>query len=387
MMEWTGVLARVGVELERHLDSVRDEVTARLGGGRDPIQVVPYLGYGTPERVTVRGRVIEEERIAAADAAHSRWANLLASIRRLESDEIPGAQVRVRLADREAVATADDEGYIHAVLEPQPPLDVRGFLHPVELEVVAPVRQGHEGARARGAVVVPDPSTDFGVISDIDDTVLRTDATSVVRMVRATLFGNARTRLPFPGVAAFYSALHRGGEEQGTAPRRPIFYVSSSPWNLYPFLVEFLDVQQIPLGPLFLRDLGLDPRTTYPTKHAAHKLGAIEELFAAYPWMRFVLIGDSGQEDPEIYREVVARHPDRVLAVYIRNVTPDPERPRAIAALGREVEAAGSTLLLVPDTAAAARHAAERGWIPPERLEAVSAACEAEAPETDEAPE
>ena len=115
-------------------------------------------------------------------------------------------------------------------------------------------------------------------------------------------------------------------------------------------------------------------------RHASHKVAAIARIAELYPRLPLILIGDSGQEDPEIYREIVRRYPARVLAIYIRNVTPDPARSAAIRALADEVREAGSTLILADDTLAAARHAAERGWIAREALEDVAAEKRADDP-------
>ena len=97
-------------------------------------------------------------------------------------------------------------------------------------------------------MLVPAPQAQFGVISDIDDTVVHSNVTSKLRMILTVALSNARTRKPFKGVAAFYRALHAGVN--------PVFYVSKSPWNLYAPLVEYLEVQGLPLGPLLLRDFG-----------------------------------------------------------------------------------------------------------------------------------
>ena len=91
-------------------------------------------------------------------------------------------------------------------------------------------------------------------------------------------------------------------------------------------------------------------------------------MVALYRELPFVLIGDSGQRDPEIYAQVVREHPGRVLAIYIRNVSHDPARRRAIEDLAVEVVEAGSTLLLASDSMAMARHAAEHGLIAPGAL-------------------
>jgi phosphatidate phosphatase APP1 len=141
--------------------------------------------------------------------------------------------------------------------------------------------------------------------------------------------------------------------------------VSSSPWNLFDVLEEFLEAQRIPPGPLLLRDWDLGPSML---RNAAYKTGVIREILATYPAMPFILVGDSGQEDPEIYAEIVGTHPGRILAVYIRSIRQHPEASAAIRALAERVAQAGSTLVLADDTLAAARHAAAHRWIKDDAL-------------------
>jgi phosphatidate phosphatase APP1 len=221
---------------------------------------------------------------------------------------------------------------------------------------------------------VPTHQVEYGVISDLDDTVIRTDATRLITMLKRTLLENARTRLPFDGVAQFYNGLHSGSSGGAL---NPIFYVSSSPWNLYTVLTEFLEHHGIPLGPLTLRDWGISDTGLLPRGHSEHKLAAIRQILDCYVDLPFILIGDSGQEDPEIYRDIVHQYGQRIRAIYIRNVTPDPLRVRSIHELAEEVKGAGSELLLSEDTLASVQHAAERGWVP---LQTVSAVAEAISP-------
>ena len=108
-----------------------------------------------------------------------------------------------------------------------------------------------------------------------------------------------------------------------------------------------------------------------PFGHRTHKLEAIERIMTLYPTLPFILIGDTSQEDPEIYHEVVSRHPSRVLAIYIRNVTQSAGRTTAVNRLAADVLTAGSALVLADDTLAAARHAVERGWIPEAALSGI----------------
>lgn len=355
MSGWARWTSRLAHSVDRRVGSVR----SRLGsvGAR---QVVPYRGFGHPGEVFVSGRVLANSPAPPIDAGDAWWRNLAGAFRHLESDEVAGARLRLRFARMERDAVTDEEGFYRAWLAPAAPLPPTGLWHSVDVEVIEPLHRDVPHVRTSGLILVPPPTARFGVISDLDDTVIRTDATRLLTMLKRTLLENARTRLPFAGVAEFYRGLHLGDDGNDA---NPVFYVSSSPWNLYGVLTEFLEFQKIPLGPLVLRDWGISDRGVLPRGHGQHKLGAIRQIMNCYPELPFILIGDSGQEDPEIYRDIVHQYAGRILGVYIRNVTADPARARAIGELAEEVRSAGSELLLSDDTMAAARHAAERGWV------------------------
>ena len=138
----------------------------------------------------------------------------------------------------------------------------------------------------------------MGIISDVDDTVISTNVPDKLKMILTVTLLNEHTRKPLEGVAAFYRALQKGktGNEDN-----PIFYVSSSPWNLYTLMLEFLKVQQIPIGPLFLRDFGDHLIFSLQDRHS-HKISNIKKILDTFRHLPFVLIGDSGEQDPEIYR-------------------------------------------------------------------------------------
>jgi phosphatidate phosphatase APP1 len=291
--------------------------------------------------------------------------------KRFESDEIPFARVRARLGEVVKEVQCDVEGFFEVEIEPSPSLPEDHLWHKIELELIEPVRPGSEPARAEGQVLVAPKEAQFGVISDIDDTVVETNAAQLLKMARTVFLGNARTRLPFKGVAAFYRALLMGGRLEGVERKEvnPLFYVSSSPWNIYDLLTDFFHLQNIPLGPImFLRDWGISEREILPTSHRSHKLEAIRSIMGMYKDLDFILIGDSGQEDPEIYADVINEFPERVKAVYIRNVSRDLKRPEAVRALAKEVAQSGCTMILADDTLPMAEHALEQGWIAPQDL-------------------
>jgi phosphatidate phosphatase APP1 len=322
---------------------------------RDPFHIVGYRGYGNSGRVLVLGRVLQNEGLISADPTHSKLRNLFSMLKRLESDPLPHARVQARWSGGTQELVADDEGFIREWLE----IDTqdRTGWESVELQLAT-----GSGGGSSAPFLVPPATASYGIISDMDDTVIQSHVTDFIQAAGMVLLENARTRLPFPGVAAFYRALVEG--RTGTASN-PVFYVSSSPWNLYDVIAEFLEAQQIPVGPLLLRDWDLGPSLL---RNASYKSGVIREILATYPGMHFVLIGDSGQEDPEIYADIVATHPGRILAVYIRNVRQHPEDSPAIRELTERIARAGSTLVLADDTLTVARHAAAHGWIRDEAL-------------------
>jgi phosphatidate phosphatase APP1 len=333
---------------EQRFDRLRFGAKRRLGL-LDPFEILPYRGYGTQRELFLKGRVLEERGITRSGQYATLWDNLRNMARRFASDEVPGAHVWASFDVR---------------LELAGPLTDPAGWHPVELELLHPPSPGGGPVRSTGQVLVP-ADAQFAVVSDIDDTVVRSSATNVLKMAWIVLLNNAHTRLPFEGVHAFYEALQRGAEGRDL---NPIFYVSSSPWNIYDMLEDFLDVHGVPAGPLFLKDWSL----TVLGKHRTYKLGIIRRLLSAYPDLPFVLLGDSGEEDPEIYLQTVREHPGRIRAIYIRDVT-SAERDAEVHSIAREARYLGTEMVPVADTAAAAEHAASIGLIAPDAVKVVRA--------------
>lgn len=370
MTSWQRRLHGAVHDFEQRFDALKERLGTTLGSG-GKLTITPYVGYGSRERFFLHGRVLRDTGVLPAAEDDSPWHNLLNMYRRMESDEVPGAIVRANYGSVVQEAQCDEEGFFNLWLEPGTQGIDGGLWHSVDLRLISPPAEDGAPVQATAAVAVPPVGASFAVISDIDDTVIKTYATEWLRMARLTFLGNARTRLPFPGVAQFYSALQQAGS---TPAANPLFYLSSSPWNLYDLLSDFFDLQDIPRAPMFLRDWGVSRQEILPTDHSGHKLEVIEELVAFYGELPFILIGDSGQQDPEIYTEAVRRFGDRVLAVYIRDVSSDPHRDESVRQLAREVETAGSALILAEDTAAMAHHAVLQGWLSPQDVKAVEQA-------------
>ncbi len=361
LRKWQAKAAPFVRAVEKRYDALKYRLYYALGGP-GAVKIQAYRGYGTKERVYVKGRVLEERGIRRPSETDSWWDNLVSMYKRLQSREIPYARLLARFEDVEAEVTADEEGMFELWMESSESIPEGEMWQSVELELLEPESdKQEEPVRATGRVLIPPSEAPFGVISDIDDTVIQSDIGSFLGMLGTILFSNARTRLPLPGVAAFYRALHAGPD--GDA-RAPMFYVSNGLWNLYDLLDDFFRWNGIPGGPvLLLRNWGVYRDELLPMDQRAHKLGLIRPILDLYSDLPFMLIGDSGEADPEIYHGLVEEYGEQILVVYIRKVGRDVERPAAIRALADEIVDAGSELVLADDSLSMARHAAQRGWI------------------------
>jgi len=334
----------------------------------DPYDVVCYRGYGSSSRAWIHGRVIERSGVGASTDADSTLRNLLNTYRRAEADPLPHARVNVDFAGRRTALTTNDEGFFDGWIEPAAPAVGDDEWHSWDGLLEAPAAPDHDPVKGSGEILIPAKTASFGVISDIDDTVIQSRVSNFIQAARTVMLGNARTRLPFPGVAAFYRALRDGASGDD---RNPVFYVSSSPWNIFDVISEFMDLQKIPKGPLMLRDWDIAPSSLASSRHFDHKGVAIRNIMETNPQLQFVLIGDTSQHDPEIYRQIVSEFPHRVRAVYIRDVTTSARRTASVQKLADEILADHSSLVLAGDSLGAATHAAQHGWIKAEALSGI----------------
>ena len=359
--------------VEGFFDQIKLGYKWRFGRWNE-LRVIIYRGYGTPDRLYVKGRVLDDKGTTLGNRPASVWQNIANTFRRIETDEIPGARVRLRFQDQQHELETDGNGFFEADVAPDRPLPDDQAWHEVEVELLSPDVEAQDPVRSTGQLLVPQAGAEFGVISDLDDTLVRTGATNAFRQVRTTLLNSARTRVPFVGVAAFYRALQRGPDDKGV---NPIFYVSSSPWNFYDLFEGFMEAHDVPAGPIFLKDFGFTKDKFFKSGHQEHKLERIRQLLEIYPELPFVLIGDSGQQDPETYRQIAGEMPERIRAVYVRDVTP-PKRDREVRKMAEAVEAEGTPFVLAQDTEEAADHAHRHGLITEDALEDVRAGKERE---------
>ncbi len=343
-------LARVELVIDRVVWGLRQRY-GRLG----PLQIVSYRGFGTKARVVLRGRVLEASVLERSLPADSTFRSFRRMLRRFLSRELPEASLLARFGVNSEVGVTDDEGYF-ALPIAVPSVTGTSEWTRAEVEVVSAKVRGLVPVRAAVEILIPGASAQLGIISDIDDTVLQTHVGQRWKMIWVTLSGSAFTRMPFEGTSELYHALARGASGEAN---NPVFYVSKSPWNLYDFLVDFLEHHGLPRGPLLLRDIGL-----HEEPPVDHKSAAVQALLEMYPELPFVLIGDSGERDPEIYLEAALRHPRRIVAIYIRDLGGEHQKsePGSRArTLSERARACGTELLWIEHASQALSHARERG--------------------------
>jgi phosphatidate phosphatase APP1 len=316
---------RLALRVEAAIDRLRPP-------RRGPRVLEPYRGYATPGSLVLRGRVLTGLRAATPRPEQSRWTNLRQMVGLFLTSEVDG--VRVVAPEAGVAATSDEEGYVTLEV----PRDGRAGWIETAVEVA-----GDPGSRRAFPAYAPGPEARRLVISDIDDTVLETGAYSLLRNLWTTFTGSAATRRIFPDAVAAMERLTADG-------RDPLFYVSSSPWNLHRFLEDVFARAGLRAGPMILRDLGLSETQFVAGGHGGHKGAAIDAVLAANPGLPAILVGDTGQKDARVYRAAIRRHPGRIAGVVLREPRsgPDAETRRHMAA----IERAGVPLLHAPDFSA-----------------------------------
>jgi len=329
--------------------------------------IIPFEGFGNEKEIFLVGRVIRDNRVGASHPEDSVWQNISKMRRRFMSVVIPEVELKAEFQGEEYFTKTDEEGYFEFKIQPTKSLQFSSRWQQIELTLMDQVIRNQGEIRSCGDVFLPVGNIDYGIISDVDDTIIPTGAMRMTEMLKTTFAKNAHTRVPFPGVSAFYKALQKGVDG---IESNPFFYVSSSPWNLYDFLHELLQIHHIPKGPLMLRDIGLSRTELISGSHSEHKLEQIRHILSTYTQLPFMLIGDSGQEDPTIYLQVVREFPGRIMMIFIRDV--HSSKHASVKKISEELKVLGVEMLLVKNTVEASQYALAKGWILEEDMDEIA---------------
>ena len=340
------------------LSRLKNHLTAK-----PEVKLATYRSYGTGSHLYLLGRAIDDDRLKMHED-QSFFRTLANTYKQFDSYVISNADIALELPNGTVLTEKTNKnGYF--LFDKTISLNLKEFSDDggwVKLKVsfVKEVSNSiiTNGNEFEAELLIPPLKASYGVISDIDDTILHTGVTSFLkwRLIKNSLFKNAHNRISLEGAPKLYRDLHAGkkGNEQN-----PIIYLSNSPWNLYQYLKLFLQVNDFPKGPILLRHFRTPfDKTLKPEK--PHKQKEIINILNTYPHLNFILIGDSGEHVPAIYTEIAAQYPDRIMAIYLRSVKHrrQMQRVRSIVDNFKTVP-----VLLVETSRQAEEHAREKGYI------------------------
>ncbi|GAA5494130.1 hypothetical protein Rhal01_00287 [Rubritalea halochordaticola] len=270
---------------------------------RRPVADV-YNSFKHPKGIYVFGRVLTERRLIPPSPEDGMWLNFRRMASQWFTREIPKAFIEIHIGGQKFERRSDAEGYFV-------------FHHDelIEVDKVTVCLPGY-GYEKDYPLISHYTTPPLVVISDVDDTLMETGAVSLGKMLKTTLFGNSLTRELVDGVSEVIQELNAGG-------RNPVFYITSSPWNLAHFLKRVFIRAELPMGGLFMTDWGLTPEYWITPSHDKHKRQAIDQVVAWFPDSKYVLLGDDSQMDPDIYAGALRDYPEMVDGIFIRNVSDD----------------------------------------------------------------
>lgn len=323
-----------------------------------PAIILPYRSHGTANYLQIKGRVIESpgHKSAIFTKRSKKLHNFFTIVRSLRSNAIPGALLEAEFRGQTYRFYTDSEGFFLMNLwVGDEPLDA-GW-HKVQLTLIDSI--AGMGATAVACSYVPDTQAQFAVISDIDDTVLESSAFDKIQQIKLTLFKDAASRSAVEEVIPLYQRLIRGSSGDRL---NPVFYLSRSGWNINQLLQDFLDINNLPKGPMFLRDLAWGEAKSLALGSHNHKIDYIRALLSNYPDLPFVLMGDSGQHDPETYWQIAMENPGRIKAIYLHDLERK-SRSRAVSAICSDLKRRGIPVMHTARVVDYYRHMQDIGLI------------------------
>jgi hypothetical protein len=164
MVQWKEVLSQLTPDAEGRMDELRGRLYSQLGGV-GPLKIIAFRGYGTPERLYLRGRVIEENTFLANEKHERVWADLVPIYTHAQCVQVPNASLAARFQNIEQFVTTDEDGFFEVRLEPSHPLADPRIWHPIEIQLVSPIPelQSRYPIKTTGEVLVPPVTAQYGV--------------------------------------------------------------------------------------------------------------------------------------------------------------------------------------------------------------------------------
>lgn len=324
-------------------------------GLTDEITIKAYHGYGHTDQLVLYGHVFKRSPLPRSRYSKSVLNNTWALLRLFMIRPLPNVALQTEWQGQILRTTADANGFFKFEWKDEPPLE-QGW-HDLVIKMVS--SNGDVMTQGKGSVYIP-YSTQYGFISDIDDTFLISHSANLRKRLFVLFTQNARSRKPFDGSVKHYQLLAKGNTTPD-APN-PFFFVSSSEWNLYDYILEFTRVNELPRGVFLLNELKRF-KQLFKTGQNNHqtKFTRIVRIMEGYPNQQFVLLGDSSQHDPHIYQAIVKHFPEQIQAVYIRDVYE--ANKQKVSEVLQAIEASGVPCFFFKHSSEAILHSKKIGLI------------------------
>ncbi|MGN7203711.1 App1 family protein [Pedobacter sp. SAFR-022] len=284
------------------------------------VSIKVYHGYGHTHNLVIYGNAFKYKARTVQQYSDNLFTNILYLLKLFILKPFPSLRLRLTFYDQVVYQTSEYDGFFK--FEWKAAAEVAPGWHKVKVEALD--EQDQVLAECSSTIFVPH-ITQYAFISDIDDTIMVSHSATIYRRLRELFIKNPRTRKTFTDVQLHYSLLalsHTTADQPN-----PFFYVSSSEWNLYDYLVETFRFNKLPEGVFLLNQIKMWTNflKSGKTGHEG-KLIRVMRIIAAFPNQRFVFFGDNSQRDPFIYASIAEKYPEKVEAIYIRNIVPQNER-------------------------------------------------------------
>ena len=310
-----------------------------------------YHGYGHTQNLVVYGHVFKFKAKTTQVFSTNLFVNIVHLFKLFVVKPYAFAKVRLHFYTQIVEQKAEYDGFFK--FEWKALTDVKAGWHDVMVEALGD--DNEVIASAEGKVYVPH-ITQYAFISDIDDTIMVSHSATKARRLRELFIKNPRTRKTFPSLKDHYQLLAKSHTKVDQP--NPFFYVSSSEWNLYDYLVETFRYNELPEGTFLLNQLKRWKNLikTGKTGHEG-KLLRVMRIIDAFPNQKFVFFGDNSQQDPAIYQKIAEKYSQNITAVYIRNVRPGKEELTKL--LLAQIEKKGIATCLFSNSKEAIAHSKE----------------------------
>lgn len=271
-----------------------------------------YRGYANEQELIVMGHVFKPTSIKEYDFQKKNLKNATSIINMFRIKTQANADVYLKYNNQTIHTKTLKDGYFKFCV-PLNQLENYGWI-----EYQVNINHYNKEIVAKERYIRPHKG-ELGIISDIDDTFLVTHSRNIFKKLYILLFRNVTKRRVFEDVVSHYQALSFAGRTK-PEEQNAFFYVSSSEWNLYRFIIKFTEIHQLPKAVLLLKDIKtslIDFLVTGRSNHN-HKFDKIKHVLEFYPDLQYVLLGDDSQQDPILYEAICKIFPITVKAVYIR---------------------------------------------------------------------